>query len=156
MEGDPEGTDIFINMSDDGESCDMTSEDVDVLLQELKENNLREDFAQDFFVKQKAAKLRTWRTNKDLKKAAVKDRGYTNLRIQRLQGAAIKPNRPMFRKKLCVQEIQSRTNCRRCGERGHWARECKKGPATETALINWTYVSTSEGIFIIIYVIFIL
>ena len=97
VEGDSEGNDVLLNFDDEAdEDVTIISEDYDVLLQELEESRITMEKVQDFFVNQVAAKLRTWKANKDLKRASQVERGYNTCRVARLAEGGRKANRAPF------------------------------------------------------------
>ena len=45
-----------------------------------------------------------------------------------------------------VEELKKRTQCRRCGKVGHWARECRAPPSSSTASASATTNPSSAGL----------
>ena len=72
-------------------------------------------------------KRRTWKESKDMKKAVARDREFYDTKKDG------KHNRPPPRpggdfkrkKKLSIEQLKLVTKCGRCGEVGHWHKECK-------------------------------
>ena len=62
---------------------------------------------------------RTWSENRKLKMAHRKDRRH----FDDVDG---RPDRQKGRRRLSIAELKKVTKCANCGEKGHWAEDCKK------------------------------
>ena len=81
----------------------------------------QEDIPVEVFVALEKEK-RSWKENKKLKMAQRKDRRHFSDRTTRPYGAG----RPKGKRGFNVDAIKKVSRCSNCGDRGHWAEDCKK------------------------------
>lgn len=102
-------------------SSSMASEDQKDILAEIERMDLDEKTAMEVFVSLEKEK-RTWKENKKLKVAQKKDRRHFSDKGSRpFRGSGGRP-----RKAMNVDAIKKVSRYSNCGERGHWAEDCRK------------------------------
>jgi hypothetical protein len=108
---------------EDGEdsSSSIASEDQKDILAEIERMDLDEKTAMEVFVSLEKEK-RTWKENKKLKLTQKKDRRHFADKGSRpFRGSSGRP-----RKSMNVDAIKKVSRCSNCGERGHWAEDCRR------------------------------
>ena len=111
------------DLGDDDEqtSSSIASEDQKDILAEIERMDLDEKTAMEVFVTLEKEK-RTWKENKKLKLAQKKDRRhFTDKGSRPYRPSGGRPRKPMN-----VDAIKKVSRCSNCGERGHWAEDCRK------------------------------
>ena len=126
-------------VEDSQEDTFVAEEDSDVdpegeLFDELAGMDLDEKQAVEVFaiLEKNHYKRRTWRENKDLRKAIRKDRQH----FDRVQGSQNKNDKG---RTSTIDRLKAITKCSNCGMKGHWHRECPnpsdgKGPASSGSM----------------------
>lgn len=106
---------------DDDDVSSLATQDQEDILVEIEKMDLEEKVAVEVFVALEKEK-RSWKENKKLKLAQRKDRRHFADRSTRPYGAS----RQKGRRGMNVEAIKKVSRCSNCGERGHWAEDCKK------------------------------
>ena len=107
--------------TEDDEVSSLATQDQEDILVEIEKMDLDEKVAVEVFVALEKEK-RSWKENKKLKLAQRKDRRHFADRSSRPYGAP----RQKGRRSMNVEAIKKVSRCSNCGERGHWAEDCKK------------------------------
>ena len=107
--------------TEDDEVSSLATQDQEDILVEIEKMDLDEKVAVEVFVALEKER-RSWKENKKLKLAQRKDRRHFADRSSRPYGAP----RQKGRRSMNVEAIKKVSRCSNCGERGHWAEDCKK------------------------------
>ena len=109
---------------DDDDVSTLNEEDEKDILAEIEKLDLDEHKAMEVFVTLEKEK-RTWKENKKLKLAQKKDRRHFSDRGSRpfSKGSGFRGQR---RKEMNTDALRKVSRCGNCGERGHWAEDCRK------------------------------
>eukprot|EP00435_Cladocopium_sp_Y103_P035246 s245_g9.t1 len=122
-------TDEKVDGAEDDEEFEVSSlctDDEKEILAEIEKLDVDEKAALEIFASIEREK-RTWKENKKLKLAQKKDRRHFADRESRpYGGSGHKSSTGRPRRSANIDAIKKVSRCSNCGERGHWAEDCKK------------------------------
>ena len=107
--------------SPESEAETIDSDDERLVLAEIDQLDLVEDAAQSVLNGIVERKRKTWAQNKELKRKIKTDRHSFDVTRQKGGGGKFPK-----KKRLPKSELKKVTKCNRCGEKGHWAEDCKQ------------------------------
>eukprot|EP00435_Cladocopium_sp_Y103_P021580 s2554_g5.t1 len=108
--------------SDEESDISINTEDETEILAEIDKMDVDEKAAVEIFMAIEREK-RSWKENKKLKQAQRKDRRHFADRDSRPYG---RKGHQKGRRGMNVEAIKKVSRCSNCGDRGHWAEDCKK------------------------------
>ena len=98
---------------------DIDSEDEAMILFELDKLNVSEEECSKVWAVLEQGRRRTWKENKDLRRSIRKDRQHFDRTAASTSSTSSAHNR-----RLPIDKLKLVTKCAKCGQKGHWAREC--------------------------------